>query len=108
VSLVIALAAAVLFLEWPWHLAVVIPAALLEAAEVALWVRWRNRPAMTGAEGIIGARGRTLTDCRPDGQANVRGRIWQVRCDAGADTGADVVVTDVSGLRLIVEPAAPR
>ncbi len=106
--LVIALVIAVLFLEWPWHLAVIVPAALLEAAEIALWLRWRNRPPITGAEGIVGARGRTLTECRPEGQASVRGRIWQVRCDEGVDAETDVMVTAVSGLKLAVVPAPPR
>jgi membrane protein implicated in regulation of membrane protease activity len=34
----------------------------------------------------------------------IAGEIWQARCDAGADVGEAVVVREVDGLVLVVEP----
>jgi membrane protein implicated in regulation of membrane protease activity len=35
----------------------------------------------------------------------VAGEIWQAQCEAGADVGEAVVVREVRGLTLVVEPA---
>ncbi|MBA3628666.1 MAG: hypothetical protein H0W55_03175 [Actinobacteria bacterium] len=95
------------FLEVPWRYVVLLPLALLEVADVLLWLRWRRVRSVTGAEGLRGARGRALTDCRPDGQVGIRGQIWKAHCAEGAGRGDDVVVRGLEGLCLQVAPGRP-
>ena len=60
---------------------------------------------MTGQEALVGARGRALTDCRPEGQVRVKGTIWGARSAEGVDAGDDVEVMGAEGIRLRVERA---
>lgn len=92
------------FLDAPWRYVVLLPLALLEVADVLLWLRWRKVRSVTGAEGLKGARGRALTDCRPDGQVRIRGQIWKAKCPEGADRGDEVVVRNLEGLSLQIAP----
>jgi membrane-bound serine protease (ClpP class) len=101
---VIGLVLSLIFLPWPWPLAVAVPLGLIELAEVMLWLRLRNVRSLTGEEGLIGATGRAISDCAPDGQVLVKGQIWKAHCPEGVDAHTDVRVTAVNGLRLIIEP----
>lgn len=92
------------FLEPPWRYLAIIPLAAWEGFEIWLWLKWRKVRSITGAESIVGATGRALSDCRPDGQVRVRGQIWRAHCPAGVDAGDDVVVQSFEGLRLTVAP----
>ena len=94
-------------LEAPWRYLILIPLALLEVADVLLWLRWRKVRSVTGAEGLRGTRGTALTDCRPDGQVRLRGQTWKAHCPEGADRGDDVIVRGLEGLCLQVAPARP-
>ncbi|MBA3350181.1 MAG: hypothetical protein H0T12_06455, partial [Actinobacteria bacterium] len=69
-----------LFLDAPWRYLILLPLALLEVADVALWLRWRKVRSATGAEGLRGIRGWALTDCRPDGQVRIKGQTWKAHC----------------------------
>jgi membrane protein implicated in regulation of membrane protease activity len=100
VLLAIGTGLAILLLEWPARLWVIVPLALIEVLEIFLWLRLRRQHVTTGEEGLIGARGRAVTDCAPDGQVRVRGALWRARCPEGAAAGDDVEVTAVDGLRL--------
>ena len=40
----------------------------------------------------------------PEGQVKVAGEIWRAHCDTGAGVGSAVVVREVRGLMLVVEP----
>ena len=73
-----------------------------EALEIWLWLRWRKRRSITGSDTMIGEIGRVATPCNPDGQVKVRGQLWSAHCEKGADTGDNIVVTAVRGLRLDV------
>jgi membrane protein implicated in regulation of membrane protease activity len=56
---------------------------------------------------IVGEDGEALTAIDPEGFARVHGEIWQVRAaDASAPivAGTRVLVRDVQGLQLVVEP----
>ena len=104
-SLVIALLVSTLFFEWPWHLAVIIPAAGLEVFELMLWLRWRKVRSITGKDNLIGAKGRTITACDPKGQARIQGQIWNVSAPQRVEAGTDVIVSAAEGLELVVAPA---
>jgi membrane-bound serine protease (ClpP class) len=64
---------------------------------------------VSGAEGLVGERGRTLTAVSPDslGQINVHGEIWRATSANAIPAGREVRVTTVTGLTVFVEPLAP-
>lgn len=107
-SLIIGGTLAYLYLDPPWRYVVILALALLEGFEVMLWLRWRKVRSITGPEALVGARGKALSELRPEGQVRVRGRLWKAVCRAGAAAGDDVTVERVDGLTLIVNPATDR
>jgi membrane-bound serine protease (ClpP class) len=103
---VLILLAIVLFLVLPspWDLILFVVCLLLGVFEVNFWWRRvRGRKVQTGAEALIGARGKVLSDCRPEGEVWVDGARWKARCAAGADAGDPVTVVARDGLVLTVE-----
>jgi membrane protein implicated in regulation of membrane protease activity len=105
--LVLAFIAAVFWLPAPWSYVTVIAAALVEVAEVGLFVWYsKRRRATTGAEALPGMRGTVVEACRPTGQIRVDGELWRARCEEGADRGETVVVESLGAeLTLIVKRA---
>ena len=89
-------------LDWPWRLAVIGALAIIEALEIALWLKLRRQRAVTGEEGLIGARGRAVTDVSPEGRVRVRGALWNARAEGSLPAGIDVEVVGVEGLTLHV------
>lgn len=65
----------------------------------------RRRPMLVGASGIVGERGRALSEVGPEaGEVFVHGEYWQARSHARIAPGAGVRVTALKGLVLDVEP----
>ncbi len=96
---------AVFVLEEPWNWVVVVLGGLLEIVETTFFLWWsKRRKATVGAETLVGRNAVVSVACRPLGQVRVAGEIWQARCEAGASSGAEVVVREVDGLLLVVEP----
>jgi membrane-bound ClpP family serine protease len=93
---------AFLFLDSPWRWIVIAVLAAVEVFEILLWLKLRRLRSMTGPEGLVGAVGRALTDCKPSGQVRVKGAIWKAHSDAGAAAGEEIVVTAIDGLQLEV------
>jgi membrane protein implicated in regulation of membrane protease activity len=55
---------------------------------------------------LVGARGRTVEPLAPEGYVKVEGELWRAVATGGEiAAGADVVVREVRGLTLRVEPA---
>ena len=54
---------------------------------------------------MVGREATVISPCRPEGQVQIDGEIWQARCAAGAAPGDRVRVTGREQLVLIVEPA---
>jgi membrane protein implicated in regulation of membrane protease activity len=102
--LVVALLAAVFWLPPPWSYVAVIFAAMVETAEVSLFVWYsKRRRATTGAEALPGAIGTVVEACRPVGQIRLAGELWRARCEDGADPGETVVVESLGpALTLLV------
>ena len=68
-------------------------------------MRWsQRRQAAVGAETLVGRRAIVATDCMPEGQVRVAGELWRAHCRGGASVGDEVVVREVDGLTLVVEP----
>jgi membrane-bound serine protease (ClpP class) len=62
----------------------------------------RRQPA-TGREGLVGQVGVARTRLNPDGLIFIRGEIWNATCPEGAESGEQVQVTSVAGLKLNVK-----
>ena len=105
-ALAISILLAVFVLEEPWNwVAVAAAASTTRSARWSLPPRtWRRRRVAVGTETLVGRSAVVSTDCMPDGQVRVAGEIWRARCDVGAGIGAEVVVREVRGLTLVVEP----
>ena len=96
---------AVFVLEEPWTWVAVAFGASFELAESGLLIWWsKRRRVAVGAETLVGRRAVVSVDCMPEGQVKVAGEIWRARCDTGAGVGSAVVVREVRGLMLVVEP----
>lgn len=92
--------------------AIVPPALALAAIMLVLGrlaLQARRRPAVTGSEGMIGAKGRARTPVAADtpGQIDVHGEIWRAVSRAPVAPGQPVRVIELNGLTLVVEPADP-
>ena len=98
----IAVILAAIFLEG-WVRVVVIAALILfEVFEISIWLRWRKRRSITGAETLVGESGEVILTCRPSGQVKVRGQLWSATCSEGAEAGERIIVTAVHGVKLEV------
>jgi membrane protein implicated in regulation of membrane protease activity len=61
------------------------------------------------AETIIGNDGKVTKRLDPEGYVKVQGVLWKAKCiESELEVGDDVVVVDISGLRLIVSPKGRR
>jgi membrane-bound serine protease (ClpP class) len=90
----------------PWGLVAVALGAVLDIAETGVFLWWsKRRRAAVGLETLVGKRGTVVSDLWPEGQVKIGGELWRARCEGGCDSGTDVVVRDVDGLTLVVEPA---
>jgi membrane-bound serine protease (ClpP class) len=86
---------------------VVIGAAIGSAAVflvlLAVGLRARKRPVVTGGEALLGSEGETLSWQDREGRVRVRGEIWQARADAPLAAGSRIKVVGRDGLVLRVE-----
>lgn len=90
-------------------LPVVVAATVLTAAllllVLAMLLRSRKRPVVTGKEALVGAEGEALAWDGEEGRVRVRGEIWRARSSGALDPGTRVKVIDRDGLVLVVTPA---
>jgi membrane-bound serine protease (ClpP class) len=86
---------------------VVIGAAVGSAALLlvllAIGLRARKRPVVTGGEALLGSVGETLSWQDREGRVRVMGEIWQARADTPLPAGSRVKVIGRDGLVLRVE-----
>ena len=91
----------------PWSVVLILVGCGLEAIEIVLLRRWAKRldrrtKVTTGAEAMIGESAEVVEACRPNGTVQLRGELWEARCDEGADRGETVRVESLDGLTLVV------
>jgi membrane-bound serine protease (ClpP class) len=85
-------------------LAVSIPLGLITAFLMSIAVRARRNKITTGVQGLIGEVGVTQTPLRPAGKIFVHGELWDAVSSVNIAAGERVVVRQVDGLTLEVEP----
>jgi membrane-bound serine protease (ClpP class) len=79
-------------------------------AVLAFYARWvagaLRKKAITGIESVIGREVNVSTDLSPEGEVTVDGIVWKARLVNGeiAHKGEKVVVKEMQGLTLLVEP----
>jgi len=85
--------------------AATIVTAALFVLVIALLLRSRKRPVVTGKEALLGAEGEALVWQQDEGRVRVLGEIWRARSSRPLEPGTRVKVVDRDGLVLFVEPA---
>ena len=85
-------------------LAVSIPLGIITAFLMSIAVRARRNKIVTGQQGLVGEIGIAETPLAPSGKVFVHGEIWDAVSTATIAAGERVVVTQVDGLTLRVDP----
>ncbi len=89
---------------WPLIAAVAAVSAAFFLGVLAMTIRIRRRPPVSGAEQLIGAVGEALEDFHGNGRIRVHGEEWQAHSRVGIARGARVKVVSRDGLMLTVKP----
>jgi len=73
-------------------------------ATVAMALKARTRPVVSGREDMLGARGIALEDFEREGWARIMGETWRVESPVQVKRDQALRVVGMSGLTLHVEP----
>ena len=91
---------------------VIVPVILVSVAFFAFAIRFgvkaQARRPVTGTQGMIGARGTTLTDLNPDGKVLVHGEYWAGHAEELILRDTPIIVSSVDGLTVRVSRAESR
>jgi membrane-bound serine protease (ClpP class) len=87
-------------------LAVVLPFAAISLFLVTLAVRARRNKAVMSDGGLLNELGQARTALAPAGTVFVHGEYWDAVSSSPVETGAEVRVVAIDGLKLRVEPAS--
>jgi membrane-bound serine protease (ClpP class) len=87
-------------------LAVAVPLGVITVFLMSAALRARRNKVVTGVEGLIGEIGTAQTALAPAGKVFVHGEIWDAVASADVPVGERIVVREVNGFQLRVEPAA--
>jgi membrane-bound serine protease (ClpP class) len=87
-------------------LAVSIPLGIITAFLMSIAVRARRNKVVTGEQGLIGEIGIAQTTLAPAGKVFVHGELWDAVSTVPVPAGGCIVVRQVDGLTLRVEPVA--
>jgi membrane-bound serine protease (ClpP class) len=87
-------------------LAVSIPLGIITAFLMRIALRARRNKVVTGVQGLIGEAGIAQSALTPYGKVFVHGELWDAVSSIPIAAGESVVVRNVEGLQLRVDPAA--
>jgi len=87
-------------------LAISIPLGLITAFLMTIALRARRNKVVTGSQGMIGETGIAQTTLSPQGKVFVHGELWDAVSSHDTPIGQLVVVRQVDGLTLHVDPLA--
>jgi membrane-bound serine protease (ClpP class) len=87
-------------------LAVSIPLGIITAFLMSIAVRARRNKIVTGEQGLIGEIGIAQTTLAPAGKVFVHGELWDAVSAVPVPAGERIVVRQVDGLTLRVDPVA--
>ena len=67
----------------------------------------RKKPVV-GLPGMVGARGKVVSDLDPEGLVRIKGELWESKTEGRKiDVGVEVTVVGQEGLKLIVKREKP-
>ncbi len=90
-------------------LAVSVPLGIITAFLMSIAVRARRNKVVTGEQGLVGEIGIAQTTLAPAGKVFVHGELWDAVSSSNSPAGERVVVRQVDGMTLRVDPAiAPK
>ena len=87
-------------------LAVSIPLGLITAFLMTIALKARRNKVVTGAQGLVGETGVAQTALVPQGKVFVHGALWDAVASSALLAGQLVVVRQIDGLTLQVDPLA--
>ena len=87
-------------------LAVSVPLGVITAFLMSIAVRARRNKVVTGQQGLIGEIGIAETALSPGGKVFIHGEIWNAVSTLNIPAGERVVVRQIDGLTLRVDPVA--
>jgi membrane-bound serine protease (ClpP class) len=85
-------------------LAVSIPLGIITVFLMSIALKARANKVVTGIQGLIGEIGLTQSALSPQGKVFVHGELWDAISSASVPAGQPVVVRQVDGLQLRVDP----
>jgi membrane-bound serine protease (ClpP class) len=85
-------------------LSVGIPLGLITVFLMSIAVRARRNKIVTGEQGLVGEIGLTQTVLAPSGKVFVHGELWDAVSSVNISAGERVVVRQVDGMTLRVDP----
>jgi len=85
-------------------LAVSIPLGIITVFLMSIALKARANKVVTGIQGLIGEVGLTQSTLSPQGKVFVHGELWDAISSTNLPAGQPVVVRQVDGLRLTVDP----
>jgi membrane-bound serine protease (ClpP class) len=86
-------------------LAVSIPLGAITVFLMSIALKARANKVVTGAQGLVGEIGIAQTPLSPSGKVFVHGELWDATSSINVAAGETVVVRNLDGLRLRVEPS---
>jgi len=86
-------------------LAVSIPLGIITVFLMSIALKARANKVVTGVQGLIGEIGLAQSALSPQGKVFVHGELWDAISSANLPAGQPVVVRQVKGLQLSVDPA---
>ena len=86
-------------------LAISVPSGAITAFLMTIALRARRNKIVTGKQGLIGETGVVQTAFSPLGKVFVHGELWDAKADNNLPLGQLVIVRNVDGLLLQVEPS---
>ena len=67
-----------------------------------------RRKPVVGLPGMVGSRGKTVSDLAPEGVVNIKGELWDSKADGRRiNAGVWVIVVGQEGLKLVVRREKP-
>jgi membrane-bound serine protease (ClpP class) len=85
-------------------LAVSIPLGIITAFLMTIALRARRNKIVTGVQGLVGEVGVAETALTPAGKVFVHGELWDAVSSSTVPAGSKIVVREVNGLQLRVDP----
>jgi membrane-bound serine protease (ClpP class) len=89
-------------------LAVSIPLGIITVFLMSIALKARANKVVTGVQGLIGEIGLTQSALSPQGKVFIHGELWDAISSANLPAGQPVVVRQVRGLKLSVDPAPSK